>query len=287
MKWRGREGSSNIEDGRRSYSGGGGFRPTGGFRMGGLGLIIVAVLYLIMGGNPLDMITGGGPSVSSNYEPTAADEEKMEFLSVVLKDTEDVWKKIFEDNGLTYEEPVMHIFHGAVKSACGVQSAQAGPFYCPGDRKLYMDLDFFDELSKNLGAQGDFAIAYVVAHEVGHHVQNMLGIMREQQSKRQTLSETEYNKISVAIELQADYLAGVFARWEDEAGYLEKGDFMEAINATSAVGDDTLQKKYQGAVVPDSFTHGTAEQRERWFKRGYEAGDLSQGDTFSVPYDEL
>ena len=280
MKWRGREGSSNIEDGRRSYSGGGGFRPTGGFKISGFGLIIVAVIYLIMGGNPLDMLTGGAPTASS-YQPSAADEEKMQFLSVVLKDTEDVWKKIFEENGLTYKEPVMHIFHGAVKSACGVQSAQAG------DQKLYMDLDFFDELSKNLGAKGDFAIAYVVAHEVGHHVQNMLGIMKEQQSKRRTLSETEYNKISVAIELQADYLAGVFARWEDEAGYLEKGDLMEAINATSAVGDDTLQKKYQGAVVPDSFTHGTAEQRERWFKRGYEAGDLSQGDTFSVPYDEL
>lgn len=285
MKWQGRAGSSNIEDGRRS-SGGGGRLPGGGFRVGGVGLVIMVIMYLIFGGNPLDMLNGG-TTQTSQYEESAGDEEKMQFLSVVLKDTEDVWHKIFEENGLKYEEPVLKVFHGAVRSACGVASAQAGPFYCPGDNKLYIDLDFFDELSQRFGAEGDFAMAYVIAHEVGHHVQNQLGIMREKQMKRQTMSEKEYNKISVAIELQADYLAGVFARHEQEAGYLERGDIEEAIRATAAVGDDTLQKKYQGAVVPDSFTHGTAEQRGRWFKRGYEAGDLSQGDTFSVPYDEL
>lgn len=283
MKWQGRSGSSNIEDGRRSS--GGGRLPGGGFRVGGFGLVIMVVIYLLFGGNPLDILNSG--TQQSRYQESAGDEEKMQFLSVILKDTEDVWHKIFEENGLKYEEPVLKVFHGAVRSACGVATAQAGPFYCPGDNKLYIDLDFFDELSKKFGASGDFAMAYVIAHEVGHHVQNQLGIMREKQMQRKTMSETEYNKISVAIELQADYLAGVFARREKEAGYLENGDIEEAISATAAVGDDTLQKKYQGAVVPDSFTHGTAEQRGRWFKKGYEAGDLSQGDTFSVPYDEL
>jgi predicted metalloprotease len=188
---------------------------------------------------------------------------------------------------MEYVEPTLVLFSGQVQSACGVAGSQVGPFYCPADQKLYIDLSFYDQLSQEYGASGDFAMAYVVAHEVGHHVQNLLGIMDQVQSSRNQLSETEYNELNVRLELQADYLAGVWANYVQEQGVLEEGDFEEALTAAHAVGDDTLQKENQGYVVPDSFTHGTSEQRMRWFTKGFEIGNLSGGDTFNIGYDEL
>lgn len=289
MKWRGRQGSSNVEDRRFNSSGrGGGFRGGGGFKLGGGGLIVVVILYLILGGNPLDLLPVATTGMqSSTYVETQSDKEKMEFLSVILKDTEDVWDEIFRENNLSYNPTTLVVFHEVVNSACGTASSAAGPFYCPLDKKVYMDLDFFDQLKNKFGAKGDFAICYVLAHEVGHHVQNELGILREKQALRQKLSETEYNKISVKIELQADYLAGVFARRVEDKGYLDVDDIEEAINAAEAVGDDILQKKYQGTVIPDSFTHGTSEMRARWFMKGYKAGYFDEFDTFKYDYDDL
>ena len=212
-----------------------------------------------------------------------------EFVSVVLAYTEDAWTQEFANNNLEYVEPTLVLFSGQVQSACGVAGSQVGPFYCPADQKLYIDLSFYDQLSQEYGASGDFAMAYVVAHEVGHHVQNLLGIMDQVQGYRGQVSETEYNELNVRLELQADYLAGVWANYVQEQGVLEEGDFEEALTAAHAVGDDTLQKQYQGYVVPDSFTHGTSEQRMRWFTKGFETGNLSGGDdeTFAIPYDEL
>lgn len=289
MKWRGRQGSSNIEDRRFNSTGrGGGFRGGGGFKIGGGGLIVVAILYLILGGNPLDLLPVANTGTSSsNYVETQSDKEKMEFLSVILKDTEDVWDEIFRENNMNYNPTTLVVFHEVVNSACGTASSAAGPFYCPLDQKVYMDLDFFDQLKNKFGAKGDFAICYVLAHEVGHHVQDELGILREKQALRQRLSEAEYNKISVRIELQADYLAGVFARRVEDKGYLDVDDIEEAINAAEAVGDDILQKKYQGTVIPDSFTHGTSEMRARWFMKGYNAGNFDDFDTFKYDYDDL
>ena len=212
-----------------------------------------------------------------------------EFVSVVLAYTEDAWTQEFANNNMEYVEPTLVLFSGQVQSACGVAGSQVGPFYCPADQKLYIDLSFYDQLSQEYGASGDFAMAYVVAHEVGHHVQNLLGIMDQVQGYRGQVIETEYNELNVRLELQADYLAGVWANYVQEQGVLEAGDFEEALTAAHAVGDDTLQKQYQGYVVPDSFTHGTSEQRMRWFTKGFETGDLSGGDDepFAIPYDEL
>ena len=216
------------------------------------------------------------------YESTQEEEELAEFVSVVLADTEVVWNDIFADLGKEYDEPKLVLFTGSVQSACGVAGASTGPFYCPGDKNVYIDLSFYNELKTQFKAPGDFAMAYVIAHEVGHHIQNELGIIAQMDEIRGKVSKEEYNKYNVRLELQADYLAGVWANHVQGQNLLEEGDLEEALTAASAVGDDRIQMQSQGYVVPDSFTHGTSEQRKRWFYKGYEAGDLSQWDTFSA-----
>lgn len=283
MKWRGRQGSSNVND-RRGQSGGGGMPNFGGFKMGTGGMILLLVLYLVFGrgliGGPSSpgagIQNGQGTPITSERE-----EEYKQFISVVLKDTEDVWHEIFEENGLEYEEPQLNLFTGSINSGCGFASEQMGPFYCSVDKDIYIDLSFFDQLKNEFGAKGDFAMAYVLAHEVGHHVQKQIGILDKVHSLQGKVSEKEYNQYSVRLELQADYFAGVFAKHIQDRDILEEGDFEEAINAASKIGDDTLQEKYQGRVVPDSFTHGTSEQRMEWFKKGFEKGTIQDGDTFS------
>lgn len=279
MKWQGRKKSSNVED-RRGTSGGKGLI----FGGGGLGLIIVIVLSLLSGGDMGDILGNiAGSNIEQNipYEETVEDRELSEFVSVVLADTEDVWGKVFSENGLTYREPKLVLFNQSVRSACGVAGSSTGPFYCPPDEKLYIDLSFYDDLSRKYGAPGDFAMAYVIAHEVGHHVQNLLGITDQMQEIRSKVSEKEYNKYSVKLELQADYLAGVWANHQENMGFLEDGDLQEALDAASAVGDDRLQEQANGRVVPDSFTHGTSKQRMEWFYKGYKLGTLDGGDTFN------
>ncbi len=284
MKWKGRRGSSNVEDrrGQRgpSRSGLGGGSIMG---MGGVGIIIV-IIFALMGGD-LGSILGPAPANNTAnipYEQTQEENELAEFVSVVLADTEDVWTEIFRENNQTYIKPKLVLFTDRVDSACGVAGASTGPFYCPADQKIYIDLSFYRELSQRYQAPGDFAMAYVIAHEVGHHVQNLLGISEQVQSQRGRVSEKEYNQLSVRLELQADYLAGVFSNRIKDRELLDEGDLEEAITAANAIGDDRLQKQAQGYVVPDSFTHGTSEQRMRWFKRGFKYGNLSQGDTFNT-----
>jgi len=211
-----------------------------------------------------------------------AEEELAQFASVVLKDTEDIWHALFRENGKTYREPTLVLFSGSVESACGYSSSATGPFYCPGDEKVYIDLSFLQELQQRLGAHGDFAMAYIIAHEVGHHVQNLLGLTGQLDQMRGRVSEVEYNKSLVKLELQADFLAGIWAHHADRTkDILEDGDVEEAVNAASAVGDDRIQMQSQGYVVPDAFTHGTSEQRKQWFLKGFRTGDINQGDTFS------
>lgn len=296
MKWQGRRKSSNIEDRRGQGSSGqgiGGFNPT---LLGPLvkilfskvGLFIVGaflVISLIMGKNPLSLISqllsGGGiqSETSAPYQPSAKDEELAQFSATILANTEDVWNKLLDN----YREPKLVLFTGSVSSACGSASSATGPFYCPGDEKLYLDLSFFDDMERRMNAPGDFAQAYVIAHEVGHHIQRITGVTDKMNRLRGQVSEIEYNKYSVMLELQADFLAGVWAHHSQSmAGMMESGDLEEALNAANAIGDDRLQKQSSGRVVPDSFTHGTSAQRMRWFKKGYETGDLSQGDTFSA-----
>ncbi len=286
MRWMGRRESGNVED-RRGR--GGGRRIAMG---GGLGTVALILLALALGVDPRALFRGGGPAPPQQRAqngPVAGspqEERLKQFVSVVLADTEDVWHEQFRRMGKTYREPKLVLFTGSVDSACGYASAAVGPFYCPADQKVYVDLSFFDELDQRLGAPGDFAQAYVIAHEVGHHVQNLLGISDWVQSQRRQLSEAEFNQLSVRLELQADFLAGVWAHYaQKQFKILEPGDLEEAFQATQAIGDDRLQRRSQGYVVPDSFTHGTSEQRLRWFRRGLETGDLSQGDTFRA--DEL
>ena len=278
MKWKGRAKSSNIED-RRG-------RGVGGAAIGGLGGfgIIIMIIYALLGGNPGDIMQSIDPGQTQNvpYEATQEEEELAEFVSVVLADTEVVWNDIFADLGKEYDEPKLVLFTGSVQSACGVAGASTGPFYCPGDKNVYIDLSFYNELKTQFKAPGDFAMAYVIAHEVGHHIQNELGIIAQMDEIRGKVSKEEYNKYNVRLELQADYLAGVWANHVQGQNLLEEGDLEEALTAASAVGDDRIQMQSQGYVVPDSFTHGTSEQRKRWFYKGYEAGDLSQWDTFSA-----
>lgn len=279
MKWKGRAGSANVED-RRGMGGMGGKGVVGG----GLGIIIVIVITLL-GGNPGDWLgglQGGSAPGFSQTAPSAQEEELAEFVSVVLADTEKVWSDEFRKEGLTYKNPVLVLYSGSVQSACGTAGSSVGPFYCPGDAKLYIDLSFYEELRTKLNAPGDFAMAYVIAHEVGHHVQTLLGTTRQLDALRSRLSQTEYNRYQVRFELQADYLAGVWAHYAQQMDLLETGDLEEAVNAASAVGDDRLQRQAQGYVVPDSFTHGTSEQRMRWFKKGFDSGDLNGGDTFNA-----
>lgn len=273
MEWKGRRGSRNVEDRR----GMGGKTLVGG----GIGGIVMLLIVMFLGGDPGDILNNLTTSPSNTeYVETEQDKELAEFVSVVLADTEDVWTEVFEKEGMVYREPILVLYSGSVQSACGMAGAAVGPFYCPADEKLYIDLSFYDELQTQFKAPGDFAMAYVVAHEVGHHVQKLLGISDEMARIRSQVSEEEYNKYSVRLELQADYLAGVWAHHAKGMGVLEKGDLDEALNAASAVGDDTIQKRARGYVVPESFTHGTSEQRKKWFYRGFEAGNLEEGDTF-------
>lgn len=276
MKWQGRQGSGNVQD-RRGM--GGKLAIGGGF--GGLVILILGLLF----GN---IDPGNLPNVNlapQENDPTsqAVDDERAQFVSVVLKDTEDVWNKLFQESGSDYQEPVLVLFSGSDQSQCGFASAATGPFYCPLDAKVYIDLSFYDQLSQSFGATGDFAMAYVIAHEVGHHVQNLTGISDRVHAARNRLSEEEYNALSVKLELQADFYAGVWAHHAQKMKQiLEPGDVEEALQAANAIGDDRLQKQSQGYVVPESFTHGTSEQRMKWFKLGFDTGDVMEGNTFAA-----
>lgn len=283
MQWRGRRESSNVEDRRRM----GGLPVVGG----GVGLLIVIVISLLTGADPTAFLRNGGGSTQVALEQPstgAGSDERSQFVAVVLADTEDVWNEQFARLGRTYEEPKLVLFSDQVRSACGHASAAVGPFYCPEDRNVYIDLSFYDQLQRRFGAPGDFAQAYVVAHEIGHHVQKLLGISDKLEGLRGRLSREQFNRLSVRLELQADFLAGVWAHHTQRAKHvLEAGDLEEALRAASAIGDDNLQKESQGYVVPESFTHGTSEQRVRWFRKGLETGDISAGDTFAISDREL
>ncbi len=280
MQWLGRRGSSNVDD-RRGISGGG--LVTGG---GIIGVIIYFVYTFLSGGDvdpsQIPQINPGGNNTEMTAEEKKADDQRAEFVKVVLADTEDVWNKLLKESGQQYSEPTLVLFRDLVQSACGNASAASGPFYCPGDGKLYIDLSFYQEMQTKPNAPGDFAMAYVVAHEVGHHIQNLNGTAQKIAQLRERASETEANRYSVMMELQADFLAGVWAHYEQQMkNVLDKGDIEEALNAANAIGDDRLQKKSTGVVVPDAFTHGTSAQRMYWFKKGYETGDIKQGNTFA------
>ncbi len=307
MRLNGRRESSNVED-RRGESGGrlsgglgslSGLGGLSGFKKGGLSIgaiIVIAVITLLFGGDLSSIFGGGGglpllndeTTSGANYTPTAEDEELAKFSRQILASTEDVWTQQFEKMGKTYRAPTLVLFTGAVESACGQATSAVGPFYCSGDEKLYIDLDFFRTMRQNLGAGGDFAYAYVIAHEVGHHVQHLLGILDAAHAQMAQESTKQSNQTSVRIELQADFLAGVWGYYENQLfNSLDDGDIEEAVNAASKIGDDILQQQGQGYVVPDAFTHGRADQRMKWLKRGLTTGDLSQGDTFSPKYDDL
>ena len=278
MLWQGQRESENVEDARGS---GGGRLVLGG----GIGTVIVVVLYLLLGGDPQALFNSQQAQLpqSAQIDTQAPRDEASKFVAVVLADTEDGWNEVFRQMGRKYEEPRLVLFTDVIQSGCGFASGATGPFYCPQDRRVYIDLGFFRQLQERLGAGGDFAEAYVIAHEVGHHVQNLLGITDRVEAARRRVSESEYNRLSVRLELQADFLAGVWARYADRVKHVvEAGDIEEAMRAASAVGDDRLQRRSRGYVVPDSFTHGTSEQRVRWFRRGYETGDIRQGDTFNA-----
>lgn len=277
MKWEGRRQSSNVE---RRGSGGGG-RGRGGIRLSGGALVLAAVVILAMGGNPLVLLGLVSPSQPAPRVPAEEATKREEFLSVVLADTEDVWSEIFRQYNARYNEPTLALYQDGVRTGCGVANSSVGPFYCPADERVYIDTSFYDELARKFEAPGDFAFAYVLAHEVGHHIQNELGTTAKLQKLRETLSEKEYNKYSVCLELQADYYAGVFAKYVEAKGYLEPGDLEEAMEAAAAVGDDRIQEKMTGTIRPDHFTHGTAKERAEWFRRGLKYGDLEHGDTFT------
>ena len=309
MRWQGRRQSSNIEDRRGA---GGGFRmPTGMGRGGGpvirraggggIGMLILAVILMVFFGiNPMDLLQEGGSptshptetqradrpgqtgSVSAQRTGPAVSDETRAFVATVLAETEDTWNRILADAGADYREPTLVLFEGGARSACGFASAAVGPFYCPGDQRIYLDLSFFEELRRRFQAPGDFAQAYVIAHEVGHHVQNLIGILPEFARARSRLSERDANAMSVRVELQADCFAGIWANRTERRGLLEEGDIEEALNAAQQIGDDMIQKRTQGYVVPDSFNHGTSEERMRWFRRGFETGDLDACDTMTA-----
>lgn len=279
MKWQGRRKSTNVED-RRGKSTGGKLALGGGI----IGIIFLAIQFFGGGDTAeiLNQLQNQIPASSQERELTAAELELGDFAATVLGDTEDIWKEIFAQNSADYREPGMVLFTDAVNTACGSALSASGPFYCPGDEKLYMDLRFFEELRTRFGAQGgDFAIAYVIAHEVGHHVQHLSGTAGEVRKLQQGMNQSQANELSVALELQADFYAGVWAHHNRE--YLEEGDIQEALSAASAVGDDAIQRKTSGRVVPDSFTHGTSRERMDWFLKGYKTGDMSLGNTFGSP----
>jgi uncharacterized protein len=281
MRIEGQRESGNVED-RRGLSGGG--MILGG---GGLITIIFAVIVAFMGGDPRQVLqTLPPPGTSSRQlspEEQAAQDQMVKFVKVVLADTEDVWNTQFKKLGKTYREPKLVLFSGRVESACGLASSATGPFYCPGDENVYIDLDFYRELRTRFKAPGDFAQAYVIAHEIGHHIQRLLGTMERVDAMRSRMSKEEFNRVSVRLELQADFYAGVWAHHAQKMrNILESGDLEEAINAATAIGDDRIQMATRGYVVPDSFTHGTSQQRVRWFRKGFQTGDIAQGDTFSM-----
>lgn len=288
MKTEGRRQSENVED-RRGQRG---RIPGGGAGIGGLGLIVVVVLALFFGVDPRQLLgglegAGTAPGVEQPaegpIEQTAEEAKRADFVKVVLADTEDVWTAVFANSGKTYKLPTLVMFRDATQSACGLGQSAMGPFYCPADQKVYLDLSFYDDMVAKLGAKGDFAFAYVIAHEVGHHVQTLLGVSAQVQAQRARASEAEGNALSVKQELQADCLAGVWAHHtEKQKKVLEAGDIEEAMNAAAAVGDDRLQQRGQGHVVPESFTHGTSAQRAKWFNRGLSSGDPNQCDTFAA-----
>jgi len=286
MRWRGRRQSSNIED-RRGGRGGGGPITIGRAGGGGIGIIVIGlVLWLVFGINPMallgegQMMSPGQQSAPSGGGVESTASETDDFVATVLADTEDVWGAVFREAGAEYPEPKLVLFDGQVRSACGFASAASGPFYCPGDRRVYIDLSFFQELRRRFDAPGDFAQAYVIAHEVGHHVQNVVGTLPKINEMRQSLDERRANALSVRVELQADCYAGIWANRTAQKGLLEEGDIEEALNAASQLGDDMIQRRTQGYVVPDAFNHGSAEERASWFRRGYEKGTLDACDTF-------
>lgn len=282
MLWKGRRQSNNVEDLRKSSG-----RRTVGFKGGIIGTLILAAIVYFLGGDPLQVLNMQGDVQNMDVTETPLtehDEEMGQFVAVVLADTEDVWNKIFASMGKTYREPKLVLFRGSVSSACGYAQDATGPFYCQGDEKVYIDLDYLEQLQNKLGANGDFATAYIIAHEVGHHVQNLLGtISKVNQYYSSGVSEAEANKITVKLELQADFLAGVWVHHAQKMkNFLEEGDLDEALNAASAVGDDTIQKKTRGYVTPDSFQHGTSEQRKSWLYKGIKSGSLNDGNTFKL-----
>jgi len=281
MKWQGRQGSDNVED-RRGMSRG---KMAVG---GGIGTVVIVIIVLLLGGDPSQLLnTSQSGAETGQFQSTEEEDQMARFVSVVLKDTETVWSKIFQESGSSYRKPTLVLFRDEVSSACGYASAASGPFYCPSDERVYIDLSFCDLLRTKFGANGDFAIAYVIAHEIGHHVQNQLGILEKVSSQRSGLSEKKANQLTVQLELQADFLSGMWAHYAQEMlNTLETGDVEEALNAAAAVGDDNLQMKYQGRIVPDAFTHGTSAQRKAWFLKGWQTGDLEQGNTFLANIDE-
>jgi len=282
MRWEGRAESGNVQD--RRGAGGGGMRmglPVGG---GIGGIVLLLLVSALTGTNPLDLIGGAGGDQGGYSEPGAASEPATDpqtrFMRVVLKDTEDTWTSLFRSNGSTYEPPMLVLFSGATNTACGLGQSAMGPFYCPRDRQVYLDTSFFDDLASRFGAPGDFAQAYVIAHEIGHHVQNLLGLSERVQRTRQQVSEGEGNQLSVRLELQADCYAGVWGHYASQHDLLEPGDAEEGLRAAASIGDDRLQRQGQGRVVPESFTHGSSEQRVEWLRRGLESGRIDSCDTF-------
>ena len=298
MRWRGRRQSSNVEDVRGRSRGGIRFpRGNGGRRVrragggSGIGLIIVGLIaYFVFGINPLTFLgggdlggfTGGQQQSVSPRNSRSANDEMSQFVRVVLADTEDAWEQLFASRNARYQKPVLQLFTGQTRSACGSASSASGPFYCPADSKIYIDLSFYDELRRRFEAPGDFAQAYVLAHEVGHHVQNLIGVLPEFNRRRRSMSKAQENAMSVRVELQADCFAGIWANYASGKGYLEAGDIDEALNAATQIGDDAIQRRTQGYVVPESFNHGTSDQRKRWFGRGYQSGELEACDTFNT-----
>ena len=287
MNLDGRRQSTNVDDRR----GRGGAARMGGMGIGGL--IVIGLITWLLGGNPLDVLQSAGsmdmiPQIEGNYTPTAEEEELAVFSRQILAGTEDVWSKIFSEYGRTYEPPKLVLFSGSVQSGCGGATSQSGPFYCSADQCVYIDLSFFSSMKKQIGADGDFAYAYVIAHEVGHHVQYLLGTLGKAHQQMRQVSEKESNRISVRLELQADYYAGVWAHYDNEMfGSLEPGDVEEGLAVAAKIGDDYIQKQAYGYSVPDSFNHGTSAQRSKWLKKGISTGDVNQWDTFSIDYNRL
>lgn len=305
MKWQDRQRSSNIED-RRGQRAGGGLGGLGGLGGGNRGniriptggrgsrggisslvgiIVVLGIIWFATGQNPLDMLTGGATtapsSATSRQLPAQGQDELADFVAVVIKETEDLWSEQFAAIGENYPEPSVVLFTDRVNSACGLADSSVGPFYCPGDSKVYIDLAFYDQLHRQFGAPGDFAQAYVLAHEVGHHIQNLTGVLPDFNRRRQGMSQTEANAYSVRVELQADCYAGVWANYAGQKNLLEQGDIEEALNAANQIGDDTLQKRMQGFAVPKTFNHGTSAQRKAWFERGFQSGNPGDCDTFS------